>query len=108
MPVELSIRDERNRAVKRSVLCGLLVVGSVTATSAQGRHWYWYRVQVTSVGTNHYRDKDSGVTIVTSGCGEVAKGTHARLMWSGYEGSWIAFDGGESCDVVDLVSAGRN
>ena len=86
-----------------TALCALFVVCAVELV-AQGRDWYWYRVTVTTVGDNQYEDGESGVTIVTDDSSEVAKGIHARLMISAKDASgWIAFDGGESCEVTGLI-----
>jgi hypothetical protein len=75
-------------------------------TVAQGREWYWYRVAVERVGENQYRDRDSGVTIMTRDCDEFPDAGPARLMVSATSLSgWIAFDGGASCDVTGLVRA---
>lgn len=73
-------------------------------TIAQGRDWYWYRVEVTIADANQYTDRESGVTILTRGCSQPAEGRIARLMVSTRNRTgWIAFDGGESCDVTGLV-----
>src|SRR5206468_2274867 len=82
-----------NRVRKRFwSLCCLVVLACATEIFAQGREWYWYRIEVTTVYANQYEDGESGVTIITRDCNEVAEGTHARLMISAKSISgWIAF-----------------
>jgi hypothetical protein len=92
------------RAVSKQLLFyGVLLLACGTETFAQRRDWYSYRVEVTTVSENQYED-ESGVTIITRDCSEVADGARARLMLSAKTISgWIAFDGGASCEVAGLI-----
>lgn len=86
------------------LLSGAAILTCAAVNSARGRDSYAYRVEVTTVGENQYEDRDSGLTILTRNCGEVAEGTDARLMISARNISgWIAFDDGEPCEVTGLI-----
>jgi len=86
------------------LLSGAVITACAAVRIAHGRDSYSYHVEVTTVGENQYEDHDSGLTIITRNCGELAEGTHARLMISARNISgWIAFDGGEPCEVTGLI-----
>jgi hypothetical protein len=86
------------------LLSGAVIIACAAVRIAHGRDSYLYRVEVTTVGENQYEDSDSGLTILTRNCGEVAEGTDARLMISARNISgWIAFDDGEPCEVTGLI-----
>src|SRR5262245_56162700 len=101
----MDARFQREVTIKHLLLLsGAAILTCVAVTSARGRDSYAYRVEVTTVGENQYEDRDSGLTILTRNCGEVAEATHARLMISPRNISgWIAFEGGEPCEVTGLI-----
>jgi hypothetical protein len=63
-----------------------------------------YRVSVTRVDQDLYRDSGSGLYLRTRYCYEYAYGADAILVWDG-PGSWsnrLLFESGGDCDVVGL------
>lgn len=62
-----------------------------------------YRVRVTRIDSNLYKDTNSKVIIETRLCLELALDDDAVLRWEGrYGNNWIVFSSGEKCDVVAL------
>lgn len=75
-----------------------LVVGCVSASYAEV-----YRVRVSRIDTNLYRDLGSKAIIETRLCLELAIGDDAVLKWEGkYGTNWIVFSNNAKCDVVAL------
>jgi hypothetical protein len=62
-----------------------------------------YRVSVTRIESNLYRDVTSGVIIETRWCLELALMDDAVLRWEGrYGNNWIVFSNSQKCDVIAL------
>ena len=78
------------------VWIGLLV--SVTVVRADA-----YRVTVSRIDRNLYRDFESKVIIETRYCYEYAYMDDAVLRWEGkYGNNWITFSSDTKCEVVAL------
>ena len=62
-----------------------------------------YRVRVTRIDTNLYRELTSKLIIETRLCLELAIQDDAVLRWDGkYGTNWIIFSNNQKCDVIDL------
>jgi hypothetical protein len=65
-----------------------------------------YRVSVTRIDKDLYRDDRSKVLIETKYCYEYATRDDAVLRWEGrYGTNWIVFSSGTKCDVVGVFSS---
>ena len=63
-----------------------------------------YKVNVTRVESNLYKDTNSGIYIKTRYCYEYAYSQDATLKWEGaYGNNWLIFDSGTKCDVEKLL-----
>ena len=77
--------------------CFLLVAASVASTQAREL----YRVNVSRVDSNLYRDHSSKAIIETKYCYEYATRDDAVLRWEGrYGNSRLIFSSGTTCDVI--------
>lgn len=83
--------------VKSFLACFLIVVACVA--QAQARELY--RVSVTRLDSNLYRDHTSKAIIETKYCYEYANRDDAVLRWEGrYGNNRLIFSSGTTCDVT--------
>jgi hypothetical protein len=83
--------------VKSLLTCFLMVVASVASTQAREL----YRVNVSRLDSNLYRDHTSKAIIETKYCYEYATRDDAVLRWEGrYGNSRLIFSSGTACEVV--------
>jgi hypothetical protein len=83
--------------LKALLTCFLLVVASVASTQAREL----YRVNVSRVDSNLYRDHASKAIIETRYCYQYATRDDAVLRWEGrYGNNRLIFSSGTTCDVI--------
>ena len=83
--------------VKSLFTCFLIVVASVASMQAREL----YRVNVSRVDSNLYRDHTSKAIIETRYCYQYATRDDAVLRWEGrYGNNRLIFSSGTTCDVI--------
>ena len=83
--------------VKSLLTCFLIVVASVASMQAREL----YRVNVSRVDSNLYRDHTSKAIIETRYCYQYATRDDAVLRWEGrYGNNRLIFSSGTTCDVI--------
>ena len=83
--------------VKSLLTCFLIVVASVASMQAREL----YRVNVSRVDSNLYRDHTSKGIIETRYCYQYATRDDAVLRWEGrYGNNRLIFSSGTTCDVI--------
>ena len=83
--------------VKSLLTCFLIVVASVASMQAREV----YRVNVSRVDNNLYRDHTSKAIIETRYCYQYATRDDAVLRWEGrYGNNRLIFSSGTTCDVI--------
>ena len=82
---------------------GVLLLGMVAAAVAPVLASEFYRVTVSRVDSNLYRDHNSKALIETRYCYEYATRDDAVLRWEGrYGTNKLIFSSDQSCDVVGV------
>lgn len=91
----------RDRFCPKTIVIGLGTVAVLLFSPAL--HAETYRVTVTRIDSNLYRDTSSKAIIETRYCYEYATSDDAVLRWEGrYGNNWIVFSSNTKCDVVAI------
>ena len=98
-----SVEFKVKKSVRTFGRFGVLLIGMLTAAVAPLLASEYYRVTVSLIDANLYRDHDSKTLIETRSCREYATRDEAVLRWEGRHGhSRLIFSSRTACEVVAL------